>query len=142
MKEKKTDSHNDQNSIPGNLIYSYSRQQAINDGVLVEVDERIARTAGFTIPIAVTHAAWASCIPIPDHLKRDPEQSEAGRLNDLLRVLQFTIRHQTTPRQDQVDFQLALQQPGGGHKSLKLKCVCGPGDDHRPVLTIMLQTED
>lgn len=142
MKEKKADSQNDQDSILGNLIHSYSRQQSINDGLLVEVEKTIAKTAGFSFPIAVSHAAWESCIPIPDHLKQDPEQSEIGRLNDLLRVLQFTIRHKTTAAQDRVDFQIALQQPQGGHKPLKLKCISGPGDDHRPVLTIMLQTED
>lgn len=142
MKEKENETTNGAESIFGDLIHSYSRAQAIEDGVLVEVDVELARKVGFTIPIALTYAAWASCIPVPDHLKDDPEQSETGRMTDLLRVLRFNIRNRTTRGQEQVDFQLALQQPGGGHQPLKLKAICGPGDDPRPVLTILLPDED
>ena len=39
------------------LIHSYSRAQAIEDGVLVDVSET-AREAGFTVPVAITRAAW------------------------------------------------------------------------------------
>ena len=41
----------------GDLIDSYSRAQAIEDGTLIDVSE-IANEAGFTIPVAVTQAVW------------------------------------------------------------------------------------
>ncbi len=142
MKEKQNEQTNGEDSIFGDLIYSYSRAQAIEDGILVAVDKHLAKAAGIGIPVALTYAAWASCIPVPDHLKNDPEQSEAGRMSDLLRVLWFNMCHRSQPGHGQIDFQIALQQPSGRHKSQKLKALCSPGDDHRLVLTIMLPEED
>lgn len=141
MKEKEKDLQHGEDSLFGNLIYAYTREQAIQDGVLVEVDDLLARAAGFRIPVALTYAAWASAISVPDHLKHDLEQSETGRLKDLLRVLEFYIRNRPCS-DDRLEFTLQLQQPEGRHRTLKLKAICGPGDDPRPVLTIMLHDED
>ncbi|MEZ6033421.1 MAG: DUF6573 family protein [Planctomycetaceae bacterium] len=141
MKEKKIDSQNGQDSSFGNLIYAYTRQQAIQDGVLVAVDESLAQAAGFRIPVALTYAVWALAIPVPDHLKHDLEQSETGRLQDLLRVLEFYIYNRPFS-EERLDFTLQLQQPDGTHRPLKLKAICAPGDDPRPVLTILLRDED
>ena len=40
------------------LIHSYTRAQAIEDGVLVDVSD-VATEAGFKLPVAITRAAWA-----------------------------------------------------------------------------------
>ena len=45
----------------GESIYRYTRAQAIEDGVLVDVTET-AREAGFRCPVAITHAAWEDSV--------------------------------------------------------------------------------
>ena len=48
---------------PGNAaafdpaIFAYTRAQAIEDGILVDVSET-AREAGFRIPVAITRTVW------------------------------------------------------------------------------------
>lgn len=142
MNDKNNKHEDERDSIFGDLIHSYSRAQAIEDGVLMAVDPQAAQQAGFKIPVALTYAAWASVIPVPEHLKKDPEQSEAGRMADLLRVLRFNIRNYTTGAADQVDFKIELQQPDGSHERVCLKAIIGPGDKLEAVLTIMLPDED
>ncbi|WP_437203406.1 DUF6573 family protein [Planctomicrobium sp. SH664] len=90
----------------GEVIFAYSRAQAIEDGVLIEVNEQLAKQIGFVLPIAMTSAAWESCIPVPEHLKDQPDQTEALRLADLLRVLRFVIRNRMECGQDRVNFQV------------------------------------
>ena len=46
------------------LIFSYTRAQAIADGVLVDVSE-LAKQAGFRFPVAVTAGVWAECVAGP-----------------------------------------------------------------------------
>lgn len=43
----------------GGVIHSYSRAQAIEDGVLVDVSS-MAKEAGFIWPVAVTAAVWGN----------------------------------------------------------------------------------
>jgi len=43
------------------VIDSYTRAQAIEDGVLIDVSNA-AKEAGFRIPIALTTAVWADCV--------------------------------------------------------------------------------
>ena len=45
------------------LIHSYSRAQAIEDGVLIDVST-VAREAGITYPVALTSAAWGRCVTV------------------------------------------------------------------------------
>ena len=62
------------------LIHTYTRRQAIADGVLVDVTER-AKEAGFRVPVALTSTAWAECVTVPEGLG---DQDETGRLWDVL----------------------------------------------------------
>ena len=50
------------------LVFSYSRRQALEDGVLVDVSE-MAREAGFRYPVAITRAVWDGVVT-PDHEDR------------------------------------------------------------------------
>ena len=45
----------------GEVISTYSRAQAIEDGVLVDAGD-MARQAGFRFHIAITPAAWSDCV--------------------------------------------------------------------------------
>jgi len=46
------------------IIYAYTRAQAIEDGELVDLSET-AREAGIKFPVAVTRAVWAKYVEIP-----------------------------------------------------------------------------
>ena len=49
----------------GPVLSVYTRAQAIEDGILVDVS-KTAREAGFTIPVAVTRTVWNRLIALPD----------------------------------------------------------------------------
>src|SRR5262249_37382938 len=70
------------------LSFSYSRKEAIADGVLIDATET-AREAGFRYPVALTSAAWAECVSVPDGVEC---QDEAGRLWDVLTMLRHATR--------------------------------------------------
>jgi hypothetical protein len=121
------------------LIFSYTRAQAIADGVLVDVSE-LAKQAGFRFPVAVTAGVWAECVAVPDGVSG---QDETGRLWDVLNVLRFAIARQKGDC-ERVDFAVHVRNDNseGDPPLVRLYALCGPGDDAQPVITIMLPTED
>jgi hypothetical protein len=129
----------DSSSLFGDLIYSYTRQQALTDGVLVDATD-LAREAGFVFPAALTETLFHSYIvPALDLVAEG--QSIQGRLWDLLYVLRFAIARARNA--DTILFTvLFLMSPGATPVPIDLKAICGPGDDGEPVLTIMLPDED
>ena len=71
------------------IIHSYTRAQAIEDGVLVDLTEW-ARETGFHIPVACTAAVWRQYVTPPKGT-RELGQSERGRAHDMLwMVRRFT----------------------------------------------------
>ena len=112
--------------IFGDLIYSYSRAQAIEDGVLMDVSERAMR-AGIKYPTACTHGVWALIGTVPESCSVD----ESVRLAAVLTALLAAIRQARGT--DRVEFE-ALGE--------RLYAVCGPGDTAAPVITVMLEGED
>ncbi|MDE2205458.1 MAG: hypothetical protein KGK12_02325, partial [Armatimonadetes bacterium] len=48
-----------------NVIYSYTRREALEDGVLIDVS-KMAAEAGFRYPVALTAALWADINDIPE----------------------------------------------------------------------------
>ena len=71
-------------------ISIYSRAQAIEDGILVDVTKQ-AKELGFKYPVAVTNNVWASCISW-DAEKEKAVQDEAGRLYDVLWIAMITAK--------------------------------------------------
>ena len=119
------------------LIYAYTRQQALADGVLVDVTA-MAREGGFRIPVALTAAAWAECVAVPPGVIG---QDEPGRLWDVLSVLRYSIPKYGNERE--LMFRLYVQTRNDADPDLvELKAVCGPDDDGSPCLTVMTPTED
>lgn len=119
------------------LIYSYSRQQAIEDEVLVDVSQT-AREAGIKYPVAVTQAVWAEVVE-PDDKAKAHGESIAGRLWDVLWMLRVAIKAGMS--RDTVRYYLIVTKGGRQHRQ-ELRAVCGPGDTADPVITIMLPNED
>ena len=71
----------------GEPISIYTRAQAIEDGVLVDVSVT-AREAGFKFSVAITRTVWDGYV-VPDKRARY-YQDEMGRLWDILSVLGST----------------------------------------------------
>jgi hypothetical protein len=120
------------------LIHSYSRKQAIEDGVLVDVSE-MAREAGFRYPVALTHAVWERYVVVPEGVEA---QDEDGRLWDILWMLKQAIALGPKNRRNVMQYRLSVRNDNKRSDLITLKSVCGPGDDREPVLTIMLPSED
>ena len=119
------------------IISRYSRAQAIEDGVLVDVSD-MAQEAGFRFPVAVTQAVWADVVT-PTEEDRSYGQSEDGRLWDVLWMLKCAIP--TTSDPQELHYKLLVSRGRKKHL-VQLKALCGPGDDAEPVITIMKPDED
>ena len=131
------------------IISVYTRADALRDGVLVEVPLNLSIEAGIKIPVALTSEAW--CFIDPGNLDELSGQSIIGRLWDLLQV--FRVMASQARHTDRVLFNVAFLMPISSEKDQSkilreheevatLKAICGPGDDMKPVVTIMLPWED
>lgn len=119
------------------VIHRYTRAQAIEDGVLVNVSG-LAREAGFTFPVAMTQAAFDKTVSVPERLKG--WQDEAGRLWDVLYV--GTCAAKRSGGSSELTYQVRVQVGINRARNITLKMHCGPGDEGEGVITIMLPTED
>lgn len=120
-------------------IYRYSRAQAIEDGVLVDVSET-AREAGITFPVALTAAVYQLFVVVPEGVEA---QDEAGRLWDVIWMLRHAILN-SDEGASRIDLHLHVRNDNssGEPPLVHLVAVCGPGDDAEPVITVMLPDEE
>ena len=133
----------------GEVIYCYSRAQAIEDGVLIDVTQT-AKEAGFCWPVALTRAAWEDCVAWTDQdNRRQTYQDESGRLWDVLWMAAWAIRQDRAPVRSEAGTELkfSLYRVPRGYTRTKarlatLKLIAGPGDNGEPVITILMPNED
>ena len=120
------------------LIHSYTRKQAIEDGVLVDVTET-AKACGFVVPVAMTAAVFGDIEHWAGMATRAGAQTTT---DDLVKVvLRFTyqaIRKVVGTETDRVP--LPLTQFVGRTQSAV--AVIGPGDDAEPVVTLLYPGEE
>lgn len=121
------------------IISSYSRAQAIDDGVLVDLMQDVMKDVcrqHYKYPIACTSA-------VLDIIQRAVENKRhcndyAGVLHDILHMSKVYCRKLS---ESAVMFRVIIR--GAGRKSVyDFKLICGPGDAGEPVITIMLPHED
>jgi hypothetical protein len=134
--EGKMSKENALSDIFGDVIYGYSRAQAIEDGILVDVSET-AREAGIKFPVALTRTVWDKYIT-PDPRAEKWGQSESGRLWDTLWMLRNAAKRGGSEIMYQLYFIMAAKQK----RLVTLKALCGPGDNTEPVISVMLPEED
>jgi len=132
----------DENTF-GPMVYSYSRRQAVEDGVLVDLMQpetiKAVKESGFKWPMAMTIAAWVKTIGEPDQ-PLPAGQDIQGRLWDVLWMLSLAVKG-SRESSDRVSFRVRVWD-GQRHNEVRLWSLCGPGDDASPVITIMLEGED
>jgi hypothetical protein len=145
------------------VIYVYTRAQAIEDRVLIDVSE-LAHKVGFKCPVAITAAVYADCVAwlswpncatcldltaAPDGLGRSQggplegeDETEQGRLWDVLNRCIYAARG--SDDQDSTLFFAVWRIPYKGEvpEYVRLKSVLHSGDNGEMVLTIMEPLED
>jgi hypothetical protein len=115
----------------GETIYSYSRAQAIDDGVLVDLSQVDSIKQHWKLPFACTSAVWSI---IEEALKRE-DQDVSGICHDISTMAKLGV--QGAGNSGQIHFKVIII--GQMHE---LKLHIGPGDTASPVLTLMLPGED
>lgn len=121
----------------GEPIHTYTRAEALADGVLFDVTE-MAREAGFRVPVALTDSVWADVCDLSGRYVSAGQSSE-GRLWDLL----FMAAHAARRRENRNAsvFIYALIMPVGDGNNYRAKVHVGPGDEGEAVVTVMRPDE-
>jgi hypothetical protein len=130
------DQERDDETYP-EVISTYSRAQAIDDGVLVDVTEP-ARQTGFRHPVAFTRAVWDRCVALSPAAER-AGNDERGRLHDVLHMLFYAIRR--CRGGPELPFDLLCVTASVRPSRVPLRAVVGPGDHGEPVITVTLPGE-
>lgn len=132
--------NNDKNDSPfGKIIYSYTRKQALADGVQVDVSAT-AKEAGIKFPVFLTRAVFDAYVAVPPGVS---EQDEAGRLWDILWMTRHAIQ-KSQPGADRIVVELFVRNNNRKPKLVKLLAVCSALDidDPTPAITVLLPGED
>jgi hypothetical protein len=108
-------------------------------GALIDVSAT-AREAGIRYPEALTRAMWERCVRVPPGVLC---QDEAGRLWDVLTMLRLVIRGSDGGARE-MGFGVHVRNDNCDRTPplVRLKAVCGPGDDREPVITVMMPDDD
>ena len=129
-----------QNQSPfGEVIYSYTRAQAVADGLQVDVS-KVAAEAGIRFPVFLTRTVFDSFVTVPEGVTG---QDEAGRLWDIVWMLRFGILR-SRPGCDRIPVAFYVRNDNRASRPVRLLAVCSATDidDARPAITIMMPDED
>jgi len=123
----------------GSVIYSYTRKQAVADGVQVEVT-KTAKEAGISFPVFLTRTVFDAYVAVPAGVEC---QDEAGRLWDIVWMLRFAILR-SHGHAERLPVALYVRNDNRRAKLVKLIASCGPLDidDLQPAITVMMPDED
>lgn len=139
---------------PSPLISVYLRQQAIEDGVLVDCTndpfDELNRDVGMIFDVALTKAAFERYVEVPEQSMNS--QDVKGRYWDIIWMFARAARRQPSNTALLFEF-ICLPNgsdcwPNEKHRQspdqrlVQLKAVCSSGDRGEPCLTLMLPSED
>jgi hypothetical protein len=120
------------------LVHTYTRADALRDGVLIDVSAT-AREAGIRWPVALTAAVWERCVAVPPGVAC---QDEAGRLWDVAWMLACAVRRGGSGREVRFVVHVRNDNRDRTPPLVRLKALCGRGDQGEPVVTVMMPEED
>ncbi len=123
------------------IVYSYSRRQALEDGVLFDLSIP-AGELGFDHPVACTANVYHRYLT-PDPKLKVAGQSIQGRTHDLLWTLFYILQaaKRALTLTDHTTFKAMFLMPANKHATITFVAICGPGDTGEPVITILLPGE-
>jgi hypothetical protein len=122
-----------------NVIYAYTRKQAIEDGFQVDVSA-VAAEAGIRFPVFLTRSVFDAYVTVPPNVTG---QDEAGRLWDIVWMLRFAIKS-SRDSSDRIPISLNVRNDNRAARLVKLVAICAALDidDPQPAITVMLPDED
>lgn len=120
----------DLNELFGDFIFSYTRKQAISDGVLVDLSQFQVIREHWKLHLACTDAVWG----IIEHAVKHDGKDIEGILHEISTLAKTRIGRDAS---DTLYVDCII-----GREKRSLKLHCGPGDTAVPVLTLMLPNED
>ena len=121
----------------GHTISSYSRKQAIEDGVLVEFSSKITKEAGIVHPVAITRTAYQL---IEDAVEKGGKDLE-GVIWDMLTMFRFAAQ-KSTGKSHLIFEMMIWEKHVAKDRLMEFKAICSAGDTLDPVITIMLPKEN
>lgn len=141
------------------LIYSYTRKQAIDDGILVALsgyapDEietwipAMVSEVGIRVPLCVTRTLWDELVAMNPRAEQAMNDIK-GRLWDVLFMFVMAVRRGAN--EDQLKYTLRVVLGDGSRygnrktsrsQVVQVRAVCGPDDDGSPCFTLMMHDED
>jgi hypothetical protein len=123
----------------GEVIYAYTRAQAVADGVQVDVT-KTAQEAGIKFPMFLTRAVWEAYVTVPPDVTG---QDEAGRLWDVVWMTRFGIIR-ARPGVDRIPVAMYVRNDNRAARLVKLIATCSALDisDPQPAITVMMPDED
>ncbi len=104
------------------VISRYTRAQAIEDGVLVDVSE-LAREAGFRFPVAMTPESFETTVSVPAGL--EDRLGERWRLWDELYLT--SCAGKMSGGASELTYKVRVQVVANRARDISLKKHCGPG---------------
>ena len=126
-------------SIFGKVVFTYTRAEAIADGVLKDVSQT-AKEAGFSVPTALTANLWHLISDIPKYCAHEDVE---GRLWDVLWMARYGImKHGRNT--DQVNFKVLLNTKWDNRRKRlqNYTAKVHPGDHGETVITIGINEND
>ena len=142
------------NELFGEVIYAYTRKQAIEDGEQISLDEFHAselKEAGLKFPVYMTSTVYLACVcPIDGEGEQlAPCQDPKGRLWDILTMLVHGIRRSRDSSRVAFSVMVVPNIPENSQshprpKRVELLATVGPVDidDPAPAITIMYPNEE
>jgi len=136
----------------GKVISTYTTREAVYDGFLVKVDQKISSEVGIKYPVYLTRSAWDKYVCVPVGLEH--QQDETGRLWDLLYmfrmrakqtsggVLNFTFISQHPNFDWSINESRVSDNPIARLVTLRAECRAQDFDDPSPAIFIMVPGED
>lgn len=121
------------------IISQYTREQALEDGVLYDLS-KWGKEMGIKYPIACTSTLYGYINP-PSNLEGVEGQSLDWRAYDTVFMLAMAIQGQGNKGKDTLFFSVAYLNNNEEYDEVKIKAICGPGDQGEPVITLMLPDE-
>ena len=127
------------NGADWELIHAYTRQQAIEDGVLVDVSE-MAKKVGYVVGVAFTSAVWSRCVDVAPAVEG---MTDYDRVSDILWMCRNCVTFDCVGGEPGLFIVAVRVEHEESEQPLEtLKAVLSCDDQGSPCITIMMPDED
>jgi hypothetical protein len=127
------------NGADWELIHAYTRQQAIEDGILVDVSE-MAKKVGYLVGVAFTSAVWNRCVDVVPAIGG---MTDYDRVFDILLMCRNCVTFDSVGGESGIFIVAVRVEHEQREQPLEtLKAVLSCDDQGSPCITIMMPDED